>query len=61
MTTSTLLRIAAACLGGQTFLAHAHGGHGLAGSSHWHATDTMGLLLVVIAAAGAVWIGRGKR
>jgi hypothetical protein len=36
-------------------IAAAHGGHGLPGPSHWHATDTLGLLLVALLAAGA-WI-----
>jgi hypothetical protein len=40
--------------------AQAHEGHGLPGSSHWHASDTLGLLLVVVLAAGALWLGRRK-
>ena len=40
--------------------AFAHEGHGLAGS-HWHATDTFGLLLVGGLAALAVWFTRGGR
>ena len=40
--------------------AAAHEGHGLPGSSHWHATDTAGLLLVLVLAAGAVWWNRRK-
>ncbi|MBA4445294.1 hypothetical protein FHL01_07225, partial [Cylindrospermopsis raciborskii CS-506_C] len=40
--------------------ASAHEGHGLPGASHWHATDTLGLLLVVLLAAGAWIIGRRK-
>jgi hypothetical protein len=35
--------------------ASAHDGHGLPGVSHWHASDTLGLLLVVVLAAGA-WL-----
>jgi hypothetical protein len=40
--------------------AWAHEGHGLPGSSHWHATDTAGLLLVLALAAGALWFSRRK-
>jgi len=40
--------------------ASAHDGHGLPGSSHWHATDTLGLLLVAALAAGACWLNRRK-
>ncbi len=43
-----------------TPLAHAHEGHGLPGGSHWHATDVMGLVLVLALAAGAVWWIRRK-
>ena len=41
-------------------LATAHEGHGLPGPSHWHATDTLGLLLVAVLAAGAWFFGRRK-
>ncbi len=37
-------------------LAHAHEGHGL-GGTHWHATDVLGFVVVVIAAV-AIWAGR---
>ncbi len=40
--------------------ASAHEGHGLPGTSHWHASDTLGLLLVVVLAAGAWIISRRK-
>ena len=40
--------------------AWAHEGHGLPGVSHWHATDTAGLLLVAALAVGALWFGRRK-
>jgi type IV secretory pathway TrbF-like protein len=40
--------------------AQAHQGHGQAAASHWHATDTLGLLLVAVLAAGALWLGRRK-
>ena len=41
-------------------LALAHDGHGLAGA-HWHATDTLGLLLVAGAAGLAWWLSRGGK
>ena len=40
--------------------ASAHEGHGLPGPSHWHATDTLGLLLVAVLAAGAWLLNRRK-
>ena len=40
--------------------AFAHDGHGLPGT-HWHASDTFGLLLVGALAALAVWLSRGGR
>jgi hypothetical protein len=41
-------------------LADAHSGHGMPGTSHWHATDTAGLLLVVLLAGAAWWLSRRK-
>jgi hypothetical protein len=41
-------------------LALAHPGHGLAAPSHWHASDTFGLL-VVIALTALAWAGTGKK
>ena len=38
----------------------AHEGHGLAGS-HWHPTDTLGLLLVAGGIGLAVWLSRGGK
>jgi len=38
--------------------AHAHDGHGLAGS-HWHPTDALGFLAVLVVVA-AVWWARRK-
>jgi hypothetical protein len=35
--------------------AQAHEGHGLPGTSHWHAGDTLGLLLLAALAAG-LWL-----
>jgi hypothetical protein len=37
----------------------AHGGHGLAGT-HWHATDTLGLIAVAVLAAAVLFGTRGK-
>ena len=37
--------------------AWAHAGHGLAGS-HWHASDTLGFVVVAVLAAAAVWLSR---
>ncbi len=53
-----LLLAAAAALA--TAAAQAHEGHGLPGASHWHATDVVGLVLVVALAAGAAWWTRRK-
>jgi hypothetical protein len=41
--------------------AAAHEGHGLPGTSHWHATDTWGLLVVLGLAALAIWFSRGGK
>ena len=38
--------------------AQAHEGHGLPGTSHWHATDTLLLGVAAVAAAGLWWWGR---
>jgi len=35
----------------------AHDGHGLAGT-HWHASDTLGFLLVAVLALAAAWLSR---
>ena len=40
--------------------AMAHEGHGLFGS-HWHATDVLGFVGVVVAIAVALWWSSGKR
>ena len=34
----------------------AHSGHGMPGATHWHATDTAGLAVVVVGALLALWI-----
>ncbi len=53
------LTLLAAALLAQAALAHE--GHGMAGASHWHATDTLGLLLVAGAGALAWWFTRGGK
>ncbi len=40
--------------------ASAHEGHGLAGSAHWHATDVLGFVAVVLVAAAVWYFGKGK-
>ena len=58
MTFRTLLRMAAALTAGSAGAALAHTGHGLQAASHWHASDTFGVLLVAGMAAAALWISR---
>jgi hypothetical protein len=53
----TLLTFAVTAL---PLVAFAHQGHGLPGAVHWHATDTLGLLLVAALAAGVVWLSRRR-
>ena len=36
----------------------AHGGHGAASAGHWHATDTLGFVLVAVLAGAAIWLTR---
>ena len=50
----------ATILGALSASAFAHDGHGLFGS-HWHATDTVGLLVVAGAAGLAWWSSRGGK
>ena len=47
-------------LGALPLLATAHAGHGLPTASHWHATDTAGLLLVLGIAIGLYLLSRRK-
>jgi hypothetical protein len=56
--TKFLVLPVAALLSATTTLAH--DGHGL-GNVHWHATDTVGLLLVGGLAALALWSSRGGK
>ena len=39
---------------------HAHEGHGLASSAHWHATDSWGFLMVGLVAVLAWWFHSRK-
>ena len=39
----------------------AHEGHGAPGASHWHATDTVGLLLLGGLVALVLWFSRGGK
>ncbi len=52
MSLNQLLAAAAASL---ATAAQAHEGHGLPGASHWHATDVVGIVVVVALVAGA-WL-----
>ncbi|WP_374669511.1 hypothetical protein [Ramlibacter sp.] len=38
----------------------AHDGHGASAGGHWHATDTLGFVVLAVAVAAAIWLGRGK-
>jgi len=40
--------------------AGAHEGHGLPGTSHWHASDTQGLLLLALMGCALLWLSRRK-
>jgi hypothetical protein len=41
--------------------AWAHEGHGMPTQTHWHATDALGLAVVLGLAALALWFGRGGK
>ena len=57
----SIARIATATLAFASAQAFAHGGHGAASASHWHATDTFGLIAVALL-AGCAWLAsRGGR
>ncbi len=43
-----------------TGLAQAHAGHGLPGSAHWHATDTLGFVGLAVVAAAVWFINKRK-
>lgn len=38
----------------------AHGGHGLPGHAHWHATDVLGFVALAVGVAALVW-WRGRK
>jgi len=49
-------RTFAAVLAPTALAAHAHEGHGLPGVSHWHASDTLGWIVVaLIVVIALVW------
>ena len=39
---------------------HAHEGHGLGGASHWHASDTLGFVLVGLVCVAVAWYAGRK-
>ena len=51
--------IAACATLGLPLLAAAHDGHGLQGV-HWHASDTVGFVVLAVVAAAALWLGWRK-
>ncbi len=61
MKTHPLLRAASASVALLALQAHAHEGHGIETASHWHATDTLGLILAGVAVVIAVWFTRGGK
>jgi hypothetical protein len=54
-------RIAALTAALAAFAAQAHEGHGLPGTSHWHASDAWGLLAVGALVTLAIWLSRGGK
>ncbi len=54
-------KILAATLSSLAATAFAHEGHGIPGASHWHATDTFGLVAAVLAVAIGLWFTRGGK
>jgi hypothetical protein len=48
----------AALLAGPAF---AHSGHGVAHAWHWHASDTLGFVMVAVLAGIALWASRGGK
>jgi|GEM_PF-310469 len=56
----TMKFIASTALASLALPALAHEGHGLSGS-HWHASDTLGFVILGLGLAAALWFsGRGK-
>jgi hypothetical protein len=60
MRSASMKKLITVALAALPLLASAHEGHGLPGASHWHATDTAGLLLVLGAALALVFFSRRK-
>ncbi len=61
MKISSLARFASPLWAWLAFGAHAHEGHGIDIASHWHATDTVGLLVLAVAVGLVVWFTRGGK
>ena len=55
------IRLISVSLASLAVQAHAHEGHGIAGASHWHATDTFGLIALAAVVALVVWFTRGGK
>jgi hypothetical protein len=53
--TTKLIAACALIIGAET--AFSHENHGLEGA-HWHATDTLGFVVVAALAAAAIWLSR---
>jgi hypothetical protein len=61
MKISSLARFASPLGGWLAVRAHAHEGHGIETASHWHATDTVGLLVLAAVVGLVVWFTRGGK
>lgn len=61
MKISSLARFASPLWGWLAVQAYAHEGHGIDSASHWHATDTVGLLGLAVAVGLVVWFTRGGK
>ncbi len=61
MKIQSLIRWVSVCLASLAVQAHAHEGHGIDIASHWHATDTVGLLVLAAVVGLVVWFTRGGK
>ena len=57
---NTKLFVILLCGAATHFGAFAHEGHGLPGSAHWHATDTLGFVGLAVVAAAVWYINKRK-
>jgi hypothetical protein len=55
------MALASVCLASLAVQAHAHQGHGIDSTSHWHVTDSVGLLVLAVAVGLGVWFTRGGK